>query len=518
MVPRGRAPKICAIVRRTSAALSLRAALALALLTISLTACAWSVTASAAGLPPVQIAYSGTMSVEVFPTAGKPAHSLRTLAWKASANSGGSDGPLALDFSSVSGSASVTGNGNCHDATTTLSLASARNPVSAAWTLTESSDFPSKGWNYVAPGAPSMIPVLESLRGACGSSFDAEELLQPEEMLLKQETFSPAQLKEYEAIFDPLELSPGKPASRTRTFSFDGTSHCSCLPEATHVKESMSLTVSATSPAPGNTIKTEPRPGGGGGPGSKGSAPARKKSEARRKELKEQARADLGPALEEAWKAHGLSTVIGLNYGVALSTALDELGQQGALIASNDATARVINDYRIVNDPPDRRYRRLAQPRRSSPPRLPSCGSVSSAERPACTSLRAAENTMLAEAARASAITAALLVTIDRDSGAIRARDYGAAQRQFVHFESLHRDLKRVLAKKGAAGGRVAAALRGLGVSGALSGAQAAAAVGAVEAKLASARVPAAKLGSLARGALEAREADGLEALAATAG
>ena len=502
MVPRGRAPISCAI------------ALAVAAISLSW---AGSAVASAAGLPAVQIAYSGTMSVEVFPTAGKPAHSLRTLAWRAGANSGGSDGSLALDFSSVSGSASLAGNGTCDDATTTLSLASAKNPLAGGWTLNESSDFPSKGWMYVAPGAPNLIPVLEALKGVCGSSFESEELLQPNEMLLKQETFSPAQLKEYEALFDPLEFSPGKPASRTRTFSFDGTSRCSCLPAATHVKESMSLTVSATSPATGNTIKTEPGPGGGGR-GTKGTPPAKKKSEARRRELKEQARADLGPALEEGWKAHGLSTVIGLNYGVALSTVLDELGQQGALIASNDATARVINDYRIINDPPDRRYRRLAEPRRISSPRLPSCASVSSAERPTCTSLRAAEITMLTEAARASAITAALLLTIDRDSSAIRAGDYGAAQLQYAHFESLRRELKHVLAKKGAAGAHVAATLRSLGVSGTLTSQQSAAAIGALEAKLGSARVPAGKLGALAKGALEAREADGLAALAATAG
>ena len=39
--------------------------------------------AEAAHLPAVQINYTGKMSVEVFPTAGKPSHQLRTLAWNA---------------------------------------------------------------------------------------------------------------------------------------------------------------------------------------------------------------------------------------------------------------------------------------------------------------------------------------------------------------------------------------------------------------------------------------------------
>ena len=472
---------------------------------------AWPAAAPAARLPPVQISYSGKMSLEIFPTKGKPAHQLRTLSWSASAGSGGADGPLALDFSAVSGSASTEGNGNCYDSTSALSLAAARNPLAGGWSLNETGDYPSAGWRYMVLGAPTAVPVLEAQTGRCGS-FNSEAMLQPEEMLLKQETFSPAQLKEYEALFDALEFTPGTPATRTRTFSFDGTSHCTCLPEETHVKESMTLTVSATSPAGGNTIKTEPGRGGSG-PSPKSLPPARKKSEARRRELKEQARADLGPALEGAWAAHGLATAIGLNYGVALSGALDELGQQGALIGSNDATARVINDYRIIKDPPDRRYRRLAEPGATGRIALPSCASATSGQKATCTSLRGAETAMLTDSARATSITAALLVTMNRDSTAIRARDYAAAQRQYVHFESLHRELRRALRSRGANGGRVAAILRGLGVSGALSSAQAAAALGAVEADLARAGVPTAKLDALAKGALEAREVDALEVL-----
>jgi hypothetical protein len=486
------------------------------LLALAAVTLAEAASASAARLPPVQITYSGKMSIEVFPTVGKPAHQLRTLGWTATANSAGSDGSLALDFSSVSGSSSTEGNGNCYDGTATLSLAAAKNPVPEGWNLNETSDFPNPGWKYIALGVPTLVPVLVAETGKC-SSFQTEELLQPNEMLLKQETFSATQLAEYEAILEPLEFSPGKPATRTRTFSFDGISHCTCLPAPTHVKESMTLTVSATSPAAGNNIKTKSAPSGGGS-SPKGTPPQRKKSESLRKALKEQAQEDLGPALEADWKAHGLAAALGLNSGLAFSTVLTELGQTGLLTDGDDATRRVINDYRIINDPPDRRFHQLATPHAYKRPALPSCRAIPSAERTVCTSLREGLTAMLTAGARAEAITEALLVTINRDSGAIRAHDYAAAQRQYVHFESLHNVLRRALESKGSSGAQVAAIFHSKNVSGVLSSAQATTAIGAVEAKLSRARVPAVKLGSLAKGALEAHETNALESLASPNG
>jgi hypothetical protein len=516
MVLGGRALTDWIAVRRLRTVAGTWRAVAVSASVLAGAALAVPVTASAAALPPVQITYSGSMSIEVFPTVGEPSHQLRTIAWTATANSAGSDGSLALDFSSVSGSASIEGTGNCYDSTTTLSLAAAKNPVTGAWFLNETSDYPNPGWKYIALGVPEVVPVLEDEKGRC-SSLQVEELPQTNEMLLKQETFSPAQLKEYEAIFEPLEFTPGKPATRTRAFSFDGISHCTCLPTETHVKESMTLTVSATSPASGNNIKTKSAPGGGG-PGPKGTPPRRKKSEALRKALKEQAQEDLGPALERAWAAHGLALALGLNSGLAFSNVLTELGQTGLLEDGDDTTTRVINDYRIINDPPDHRFHRLAKPHTPKRPALHSCAAIPSAERTGCTSLRDAETAMLSASAQAAAITEAMLVTMNRDSTAIRARDYTAAQRQYVHFESLRGELHRVLRARGSSGARVAAILRGLGVSGVLSSAQSASAISAVEAELGRARIPAAKLQALAKGALDARETNALESLASPNG
>lgn len=478
------------------------------LLTLSGALLAETAVASPARLPPVQITYSGRMSLEVFPAPGKSSHLVRTVAWSATSNSAGSDGFLALDFSSVGGSASIEGNGNCYDITAALSLAAPKNPVARGWFLNETNNFPSRGWKYVALGVPEYVPVLEARTGRC-SSVQVEELVKPNEMLLR-EAFSPSQTKEYEAILAPFEFTPGRPAARTRTFSFDGVSH-----EA-HVKESMTLTVSVTSPAAGNNVKTNPAPGSGQSP--KNTPPQQKTSEARRKQLKEQAREDLGPALEEAWKAHGLSVALGLNSGLAFSTVLDELGATGTLLESNDATARAINDYRIISDPPDRQFHRLAEPRASKRPVLRSCASIPSAERTLCTSLREAELAMLTSSARADAITEALLVTMNRDSTAIRAHDYSAAQRQYLHFQSLHNELRGVLRKRGSSGARVAAVLRSVNLSGVLSSAQSAAAITAIEATLRRARVPAAKLGALAGNALEARETNALANLASPNG
>jgi hypothetical protein len=130
-----------------------------------------------------------------------------------------------------------------------------------------------------------------------------------------------------------------------------------------------------------------------------------------------------------------------------------------------------------------------------------------------CASLREAELGMPTDSARATALTEALLVTINRDSTAIRAHDYSAAQRQYVHFRTLHSQLRRVLASKVSNGARVAAVLRSVGVSGVLSSAQSAAAISAVKTKLSRAGVSTTKLNSLAKGALEAREANALDQL-----
>jgi hypothetical protein len=207
-----------------------------------------------------------------------------------------------------------------------------------------------------------------------------------------------------------------------------------------------------------------------------------------------------------------LAGVLGAVFGAQTVASSD--AQRQRLASHLDATARVINDYRIISDPPDRQFHRLAEPRAPKRPVLRSCAAIPGAEQNLCTSLREAELAMLINSARADAITEALLVTMNRDSTAIHAHDYSAAQRQYVHFLSLHSELRSVLRSRGSSGVRVAAVLRSVNQSGVLSSAQSAAAISAIEATLRRARVPAAKLSSLAKTALEARETNALDSLA----
>src|ERR1700760_3247921 len=128
MVLGGRAQTDRFAARLLRGAARSRGAIAVVLLALSAATLTGTATASVARLPPVQITYSGKMSIEVFPTVGKPAHQLRTLSWTATSNSAGADGGLALDFSSVSGSASTEGQSKCYYSPGKLSLAGGENP------------------------------------------------------------------------------------------------------------------------------------------------------------------------------------------------------------------------------------------------------------------------------------------------------------------------------------------------------------------------------------------------------
>ncbi len=210
--------------------------------------------------------------------------------------------------------------------TATLSLAAAKNPVAGGWFLNETSDFPSPGWKYVATGVPSTCPgprsrerelQLSSVRRASAAERDAAQtgnlLARPARRNTKR-SWSRSNSR---------PASPRRGPGRSPSTASATARACPRKPTS---RRRMTLTVSATSPAAGNNIKTNPAPSGEGR-SPKSGPPRPKTSEARLKQLKEQAREDLGPALEEAWKAHGLSVALGLNSGLAFSTVLDELGQ-----------------------------------------------------------------------------------------------------------------------------------------------------------------------------------------------
>jgi hypothetical protein len=200
----------------------------------------------------------------------------------------------------------------------------------------------------------------------------------------------------------------------------------------------------------------------------------------------------------------------------ALSAAADELGQTAARFEGNDANVRVINDYRIIKDPPRSDYNLLAKPAAAKPETLPSCARFHGRRSRYCKTLRAAETTLLTKAGQVAAIDEALDTTISRDTAAFDAGNYAAAEEQASHFESLHAQFEAALGEQGQAGARVAALLRAAHARGAASKRQVDKAIDAVEHELGRSGITRADLEPLAGSALEPQKANLLAMLAQT--
>jgi hypothetical protein len=480
---------------------------------LALAACGFLVPAAsgAGGLPPVAVSYAGEFHETVDRTAGSPETVVVNLKWTSVGSSGGQDGALPLTYTSMSGSVVTEYQNGCKEYDRTYSLPHV-NPFAGGWGLNENSDYPARGWKYIVSAPLHFQQVHESavITGCKGSgqSFTSEP---PEDQSfeikgLVNEARADEQLKQYE----PIEAQPGVPTSVTHEFNSNETVTCSCLPDPTHVQVHLKLTISVTSPAPGNIVEPPPTKGKSGPPGS---TPSKKRSEKRRRELKEQARADLKPALEEDWAAHGLSAGAGLATGLALSEVANELGQKEALFAGNDANLRAINDYRIVKDPPDRIYHAFAKPRAAKVPALPSCKRFQGGDATYCTTLRAAGAALLFQSGQAAAIDKALYTTISRDTAAINARRYGAAEEQARHFRVLHARFEATLRAQGKAGAQVAALLRTAQATGIATQAQSASAITSVERELSKAGIGTAAIGGLAGSALVPKETNLLDVL-----
>ncbi len=297
----------------------------------------------------------------------------------------------------------------------------------------------------------------------------------------------------------------------SETFSFTASGKSGSGTGQSEGTETLSFFGAPEIPGTSPPSKGEPSP-------SKTEPPAstkaqREAAERRRRELKEQARADLAPALRDAWSAHGLSAVIGLAGSLALGAVADDIGGAAALYQGNDATIRAINDYRIVNDPPAPEYRLLAAPVAAKTPSLRSCRGFKGARGGYCKALRTAESKLLTVTGMAGSDDAAMETTIDRDSAAIAAGDYAAAESQATHFESLRTAMLAALSKQGRAGAAVAALLKRARVPGKIGRAKAIEAIGWLERRLERSGIDAAAIGPLAGGALTAGPTDLLVAL-----
>jgi hypothetical protein len=150
------------------------------------------------------------------------------------------------------------------------------------------------------------------------------------------------------------------------------------------------------------------------------------------------------------------------------TTSLSEAETVSSLLAAGSDFAcsmqvlSVLQDLRIINDPPTAGLRKLAQPTNPKfrAAHLPSCGVRADAARSFCERLRADELRYLAALRRGEAIDAALLTTVDRVSGAYKARNGSALKLQVRHAADLRGQLKAARARGRTARRTIAALLR----------------------------------------------------------
>jgi hypothetical protein len=158
-----------------------------------------------------------------------------------------------------------------------------------------------------------------------------------------------------------------------------------------------------------------------------------------------------------------LNVAVGVSSGsiseAEAQSITSELGAGSDFMCSMEILS-LLNDLKIVSDPPIGGLHRLAQP--SNPnvraARLPSCAARTGSARSFCERLRADELRYLAALRRGAAIDTALLTTVDRVSGAYRANNRSALNLQVRHAIALRSQL-RAARSRGRAARRAIAAL-----------------------------------------------------------
>ena len=477
-------------------------------------ALASSAAASGEELPPVEVQYTGSLEdVEMINSSEGASKTTTKMHWQATGFSTGLAVPGPLAFSELGGEVNAVA--ACGTGHQSLSLNPEENPIGNDWTLSESASFPAAGWLYEASDTPNVLPGLWTTTALeCGqppapgtptrsqAQFGASELYG-----YSLGNDAPGGEQKAHELLEEIKFHPGQTASQTRTFEVTYP-----LAEGSTAKLTLNLTVNVSAASVNNAITSPPTKRAPLEP------PTKETSEQRRREIKEQAKADLGPALEETWKAHGLSTLLGLGGGLVLSQVADELGSPAAAFGGNDAEVRVLNDLRIKKDPPAPGYLTLANPPTRRPPALPSCHRFHAGAARYCKALRFNAIEMLDHGGVVAAIDEAMSTTIDRDTAAIDAGDYVAAEQQARHFEALRSSMSADLSAEASAGAQVAKLLRQAHINTTLSKAQSKRAIGWLEGKLDKAGFVTASISSLAGGALTPRKVNALQGLTDPAG
>ncbi|MGH2865166.1 MAG: hypothetical protein ACRDJX_07955 [Solirubrobacteraceae bacterium] len=448
-------------------------------------------------LPPVQVTYSGTWSWEVAGDAGGLHNrGLLSGSWSAEGDSGGADGPLALNFTSLDGALYDTY--PCGAEPTPkegeLSIDPEGNPVAGGWYLDETSTYPTAGWKYIVPVVPSELPLLEEFTSPCEDGPHRWGASVRE--LVDRTTMPEAKLDELEADLEPVEVLPGEGQTVTKVFSDmhveEGESGCSEW--CNTVKDSLSFTATING---GKVAPEEKKPEKT--PEEKGSEPYTPPpappptTEDLRHQRKEEATRDIPPTLE---RIEGLEVMIrhdevaeerapsGRGIGsLAFLIYLDLTREKPEL---NQELKRLREEYETVHDPADQDVSALAAPTKIHEPGLRSCGHAHGNAARRCATLRTAETRMLTASGQALGVYAALHTTIDRDTAAVAANDAADATLQDAHFRALHTQLASALAQAQSDGAALAKLLGTLALQWKSTKAQDVKAIASMQKKLAS--------------------------------
>jgi hypothetical protein len=147
---------------------------------------------------------------------------------------------------------------------------------------------------------------------------------------------------------------------------------------------------------------------------------------------------------------------------------------------------------KAYDDPPRLDYDRLARVDRAAKPELglPECPTSPRNERTSCRRLERLATRYVGAVARSESAAVALGTTSDRYGGAVAAGDAKAARKQSRHAGKLTRKVRVASRARARAGGRLADALRAIGVTGTLDELRFGQATGIVLAALAAQGLP----------------------------
>jgi hypothetical protein len=229
-------------------------------------------------------------------------------------------------------------------------------------------------------------------------------------------------------------------------------------------------------------LKTDVSFNSPGSPGSRGSPG----TERTLTPIKQDAKKDFAKAWDDA---KGPCSQLAMSLGV-LATGAVWLGTSatvpgglpagGAIVATGQVMAgassalcgpklkRLLDDYRVFNDPPDPNFTRLAGVARTQAPKVTACKRLAGKVLAFCQQLTPLVGSLIRAADHAAAVDGALVTTVNRASGAKHAHNGAAFAMQLAHAGQLERSFSQALGAEASIGRKIARLLP----SGALTPAQ----------------------------------------------